>query len=61
MLCLISFLGLREVRWRIDSHLKVSETVFGSMVELAVEPWAATKLAKSATAIVDFANMVTMG
>lgn len=40
-------------------HLIVAETVLGSMVELAVV-CAATKLAKSATATVDFANIFEM-
>ena len=38
-------------------HLIVAETVLGSMVELAVV-CAATKPAKSATATVDFANIL---
>lgn len=41
-------------------HLVVESIEFGSMVELAVVPplCAATKLAKIATATVDFANIL---
>jgi hypothetical protein len=47
---------------KIDTPLKVALTELGSMVELAVVPpdCAATKLAKSATATVDFANMANL-
>ncbi len=46
---------------KVDLHLIVGVMEFGSMVELAVVPWAATTLAPSATrAIVALATMLRM-